>query len=256
MLSLIMPVYGGHLDNLTRTIDSFVNCGAVDDVVIVSTHPDLDQAEECRKLGFPFIELPWSHTLLHGFSSLYNIGAKHCKNDWVLRMDVAETLISEVDLSKITKAPIDTFFCCTHPGMSEKWGRVWNRHGVYWRGYIHESPSGDNGGVIFEMLDIPKVPMDDPIKNDSMRWLKSVLYNTLQEEVYCGKLPIEGTDIGWIEAWGKSKKERRAFLTNHFKMVSAMKSNDWDGFLKEVGILRSLGVPPYGCDFNPTGSSL
>lgn len=253
MITGLIPVCGGNMENVARTAESLrVFC---DEIVIVSTVMFDDEKASLKKVADRVINLPWHFIAEQGFAQLHNYGAEQARNDWLIRLDVAETYLKShrpIRETLKSSAPEQVFFC-DHFNVHDRWRRVWNRRGAKWSGIIHESLQGEDSGLLFEMRDTPKTP-GDPFRDEVVRWHKSVLYHILHVRLRNHPEHLGASDPGWLKFLDERRPDMNRFIAENNDLVCAMMQSDLENFKRLVQQRMGTGVMAYGVDFSPTGT--
>lgn len=253
MITGLIPVCGGNIENVERTAASLrVFC---EEIVIVSTVMFDDEKAALKKGAGHVVSLPWNFIAECGFAALHNYGAEHSRNDWLVRLDVAETYLkSHRPIRETLKNSVpEQVFFCDHINAQDRWRRVWNRRGAKWSGIIHESLFGEDAGLLFEMRDTPKTP-GDPFRDELVRWHKSVLYHMLHVRLRNHHEHLGAADQGWLKFLEERREEMNQFIAQNNDLVCAMRQGDLENFKALVQQRMDNGLMAYGVDFNPTGT--
>lgn len=258
MISLVIPNFGGHPENLARTIDSCRHL--CDDVVVVSTALHVVDLNNQKRLADTVIELPWNSVFRHGFSHVHNAGTAACKNDWILLLGTAETFKNSwADIPTILlNSSSNRMFRCDHENDTNLWKRIWNRQGgVQWSGLIHEElTGGETGEVLFRFQDTPKTPCDSPLQQEVLRWLKVCSYNVQYHRLLNDNTLLGATDPGWLKFVNGSAEAIRAFWNDHQDLIQPCLSGYLPDFLKAVDKRMDKGEQAEGINFAPTGEPM
>ena len=253
-ISLVIPCYSAG-PNIERTIKS---CEDVcDDVVMISTAPYAEDVEALKELG-TVVELPFNFTFIHGFGSMMNQGTTSTKNDWILLFGVAETLAQEIKPLRETLdkcSHLDSMFRVSHEGDINVWKRIWNRKsGSHWSGLIHEEiVGGTEREVLIRMQDTEKVPVDDPLKQEVFRYIKTLSYNAMYHRLIHHPEQLGGTDAGWIKFVNGARESIEAFCDEHKDMLNACLEGDFDELQRLVEKRMNAGKIADGVKFEPVG---
>ncbi len=257
-VSLIIPAfsYGAALE---RTVHS---CREIsDDLVIISTAFWERDRDAMRKLTDKVVILDWNYTMLNGFGEMMNRGTGDAKNNWCLLFGVGETFSRELRpfFRILESAQESDMFTCDHINDIHKWKRIWNKcSSVRWSGLIHEELiGGTEGGLLFRMQDTPKEPRDDPYEQESLKFIKSILYHWQYNRLCIGRESVLGaTNPGWLDFVDGSKESNEEFLDQHSAMVDCMLSGDIEKFLSLVKIAVDHGLSATKCNFAPLGEPM
>lgn len=255
MITLVIPTFGGHPENIERTINSVD--GICDEVVIISTAFWLEDQRQISLLSPKVRQLDWNHTFITGFGDMMNQGTHLAKNDWLMLLGVAETFAEPLrDVHEaLRRAPSESVFRCNHVNDENTWGRVWNRRGgTAWGGVIHEEIGGGvNSGLLFRMQDTEKTPCEDPIKNEAMRFMKTCLYNYCYRRLLEHPDELSFTDRGWLKFVAGARESIYAFCEAHKEMLESFKSSSPIDFLRLVEDSVNRGNVAAGVNYAPQG---
>lgn len=253
-LTLTIPTFGGHPDNLRRTIASVP---MATETVIVSTAIFDDDVEVFRSLAGKVVELPWNTVFLHGFGHIYNQGSTVASQPWQLLLGVAETIAEEYTpiLEALARWTPRHLHRIDHRGDAHRWKRFWNASsGTKWDGIIHEEiTGGPEGNVIARMQDTAKTPCDDPFRNEVLKWIKTCSYNHLYQTLGNHPERLGGTNAGWLSFLRGARESIDAFCLEHSDLISAAIAGNKDAFLDGVRRRMDGGTGVHGVNFNPQG---
>lgn len=258
MISLVIPCHGGDASNIERTINSAK--GVCDEVIIISTAMFNEDLCMFHQLTDKVVELPWNFTFMHGFGHMMNQGSSFAKNDWLILLGVSETIHTghQRIIGTLPHAPSNNIYLCDHINDPNRWRRCWNRKsGSHWGGIIHESiGGGQDAGVLFEMRDTPKAPMQDPLKNECMKFLKACLYNQCYKRLLEHPEELSFTDPGWIGFVNGAKESIIDFCDKHSDMLYACMTGNFGLFIKLVEGRMEASKTVSSVNFNPTGTPM
>jgi hypothetical protein len=257
-VSLIIPAFS-YGPALERTVHSMATKS--DDLVIISTAFWEKDREAMRRLTDKVVILDWNYTMLHGFGEMMNRGTGDAKNDWCLLFGVGETFARELRpfFTILESSPEDRVYLCDHHNDTNQWKRVWNRKsGVRWSGLIHEElVGGNNGGLLFRMQDTPKEPRPDPYEQETLHYIKTILYHWQYHRLrHEREKVLGGTNRGWLSFVDGSREANEEFLSRHAPMVECMLNGDLERFLRLVREAVDAKQPAAGVNFNPTGQPM
>lgn len=257
-LSLIIPSFGTHPDNLRRTIESCK--GLCDETVVISTSFFIEDKSMFAEMVDKVVQLEWNHVFKHGFGDMMNQATAHAKNDWLLLFGVSETFAETgCDLLKLLSVSAsNSMFRCNHDNDINTWKRIWNRNGdTRWSGLIHEEiVGGRDCGVIFRMQDTPKTPKEDKTQQEALRWLKAVMYHIQYWRLLNDSSLLGGTDPGWLAFVNGSRESIIEFRESHHDLISPCLSGDLSAFLRAVDARMDKGEEAKGVNFEPTGQPM
>lgn len=258
MISLVIPSFGGNVENIKRTIKSCE--GICDETIIISTAFYLDDIGAFHQLTDKVVELDWNFTFKHGFGSMMNQGTSISKNDWLVLLGVAETLAEPLcDIHKTLQgAQACNVFRCNHINDIHTWGRVWRRGGgTAWSGIIHEEISGGvNAGLMFRMQDTEKTPCEDHIRNEANRFIKTLSYNSLYRDLLRTPELLGATDQGWLKFVQGAEESILAFCEDHKEMLDACHKGNLPKFLDLVEASINSGKEASGVNYSPQGQPM
>jgi hypothetical protein len=262
MMTLIIPSYGGGI-NVERTIES---CRHVcNETIIISTAPYKEDTQHFQRIADQVVTLPWNYVFHHGHGELHNQGTAAAKNDWLLLLGTAETWAEHVECTaeplctvpeRLSRVPADVTFRCNHHGDPHTWKRVWNRTGgTRWSGIMHEEIEGGMGDtLLFRMQDTEKVADMDPLKNETLRWIKALSYNYLYAQLLDHPERLGAANNGWLKFVKGAEGSIRKFCADNSAMLSACLDGDFGRFrslvfrAKEEEYRAATGV-----NFQPQG---
>ncbi len=261
MLTLIIPAFS-YGPPLERTWETFKPL--CDELVIISTAFWEEDREKMRALTDKVIQLDWNATMVQGFGWMMNQGTAHAKNDGMMLFGVGETLeYSNVcDLPSVLEQHWRTnpkiIFRVDHRDDPNRWTRLWNRRGkTQWSGIIHEAISGGpHGDVVLRMLDTPKPPRDDIYEQETLRYLKTCLYNWQYRRLLDDNSLLGATDPGWLRDLRATEVHLNTVLSELEPLVTHLRTGDLPAFLDEVKRRVDAGKAATGVNYDPTGQPM
>lgn len=258
-LSLICPWFGGHPDALKTTIESVR--GICDEIVVVHQKLFDDDSEIAASLADKVAVLDWNAVFQEGgYSVLPNAGAAAAKGPWMLLLGVGETVAEQYKPIRqvLNGANRKTIFRCDHHGDIHNWGRIWDpSSGSYWSGPIHEEcGNGIHGPVIFRMQDTAKPVMLDTFRNECLKWMKAVSYNSNYWELIHHPEKLGFTNGGWLGFVQGARESIEDFIETNKDLAEAAWDGDRDAFYAGVSKRMDEGRCADAVNHNPTGEPM
>lgn len=253
LLSLVCPWFGGHPQNLRRTIES-VN-GICDHIIVV--HQKMfDDDTELLYNEFPGCDIvvtDWNEVIQHGYGGLPNMGNA---KPWRMLLGVGETVAQQhKDIRQALRdADYSYVFQCNHHNDIHRWNRIWSPHkGNHYSGLIHEDVFGNYGGLLFRMQDTDKLPLANHYRNDVLKWFKACSYNILYRRLLNNPEEIAHTDRGWLEFVKGAADSINAFCDKQKDMVDACIDGDREKFIEVCRQYTDAQNKIYGVNLNKLG---
>ncbi len=271
LLSGIVPWFGGHPDNLKRTVDSMRT--VCDEVLVVHQTLFDSDTEIARGIADKVEVVDWNFVFgPEGYGGLPN---KHgqSESDWFLLFGVGETLAEEYTSIRtvLRNSPRNVIWKCNHRNNDGQfdpnlWGRIWcPGGGVRWGGLIHEEAGGGvaGGQVLFRMLDTPKTPHPDPFVNECLKWMKLTSYDANYWKLLQSIDPITEdsslrsfTNKWWVGFVRGARESLEAKQEKWKDFMEAGLSGDREAFFAAVRHRMAGNEHPVGCNFAPLGEPM
>lgn len=269
LLCGVIPWFGGHPDNLRRTVDSMRP--VCDEVLVVHQSLFDSDRDVARSIADKVEVTDWNCVFgPEGYGGLPNKhGQSQC--EWMLLLGVGETIAGQYKPIRevLRNSPMNVVWRCDHLNDTNTWGRIWRpSSGVSWKGVIHEEAGGgSNGSVIFRMQDTDKEPHSDPFVNECLKWMKVTSYDhqyyrlgdsaQWQPEGSAGKVPLLGyTNRGWLTFCAGSKEARFDKQREWADLIGPGVSGDRESFYAAVRHRMENNDKPTGVNFAPTGQPM
>lgn len=199
--------------------------------------------EEDRKVIHSYKErfniriIPFSFDFIfkNGFSSILNELSGYATNDFVLYLNVSETVQHDYGILKHINYDYNCYYF-THETETHHWYRLYNRNELKWSGIIHEELIGEYRpypNPLFMMADTPK---------DNDNEFKAMVFNEVKEIVYFNqyiRLVDEPnvsptTNIGWVNYAKDSYNSLVERLNKKGDSYLSFKNSDPELFLSYI----------------------